>query len=366
MIEPPAQTSSASQNEQQLALRKAFVDSVRVPVEEETQVADARRTARRMALELNFAEPKLGKLGIVVTEAATNLLKHAVRGEILLRRVEEAGIAGVEILVLDRGHGIENVARALSEGYSIGNGSGSGLGAMMRQADVFDLHTTQGVGSAILIRIWQSPLPETRESWLDTGAVCVPKPGEVVSGDGWAVHQNRNRCLLMVADGLGHGPSAAQASLAAIETFNASREMDPAAIIERAHQNLRSTRGGAMSVMEILLDERRVTYAGIGNISAAIIGPDGPRRLTSLEGVVGEYFRTVRSFTNPLPEGAAVVMHSDGITSRWSLQQYPELHHRRASLLAGILYRDFRKQTDDATVLAARVGSPKQVREVPR
>ena len=47
-------------------------------------------------------------------------------------------------------------------------------------------------------------------------------------------------------------------------------------------------------------------------------------------------------------------MHSDGISARWSLDDYPGLVRRHPGVVAGLLYRDFQRESDDATVIVVR------------
>lgn len=97
-------------------------------------------------------------------------------------------------------------------------------------------------------------------------------------------------------------------------------------------------------------------FAGVGNISGSILGPDEGRSISmvSHNGIVGHTLRKVQEFTYEWPEGALLVMHSDGLTSHWRPRQYPGLASCHPGLVAGILYRDFNRGRDDVTVVAAR------------
>jgi hypothetical protein len=52
-------------------------------------------------------------------------------------------------------------------------------------------------------------------------------------------------------------------------------------------------------------------------------------------------------------------MHSDGISARWRLEAYEGLADAHPALIAGIIYRDFGRPRDDATVLVLTDGSQK-------
>ena len=103
-----------------------------VAVTDPSQVAEARRAGAVLARAVGFDEERAGRLALVVTESGTNLLRHAGGGHILLRAVDDHGAAAVDVLALDRGPGMTNVARCLEDGYSTAGGAGTGLGAMRR------------------------------------------------------------------------------------------------------------------------------------------------------------------------------------------------------------------------------------------
>src|SRR5262249_39774698 len=153
---------------------------------------------------------------LVVTEAASNLVKHAGGGEVLLRVLERAGVPGVEVLVLDQGPGMGDVSRCLAGGVSTAGTARHGLGAIARPAAAFDVHTAPGAGTALVARLWARPSRGPETSGPEVGVVCVPKPGQLVCGDAWAALERDGRPLILVADGLGHGTEAAEASLAAV------------------------------------------------------------------------------------------------------------------------------------------------------
>jgi anti-sigma regulatory factor (Ser/Thr protein kinase) len=319
-------------------------------VTEPSQVGEARRAAAALAARLGFGEQEAGKVALVVTEAATNLVKHAREGVILLRPLERGGATGVELLALDRGPGTADVSRWLSDGFSTAGTSGTGLGAITRLAAFADLHSTPEKGTALLARLWSRPPAEA--AGLRVGAVCVPVAGEEVCGDAWAVAQDAGRALVLVADGLGHGPQAAAAAQEAVRVFRDNAAGAPAEILQAIHLALRSTRGAAAAVAAVDRAGGAVVYAGVGNVSGMILAQEGSRSLVSHNGTLGHEARKFQEFASPFAEHATLVMHTDGLLSRWALDAYPGLARRDPALIAGILFRDFRRGRDDTTVLA--------------
>ncbi len=324
--------------------------SVAVPVNEASQVGEARRAAVGMADRLGFDEEGQGRVGVVTTEAATNLFKHAREGVVLLRALECGRSLGVEVLALDRGPGMADPARCMRDGYSTAGTPGNGLGAMARLSATLDLYSRVPSGTALVARLWADDAPGPGR-FLVAG-VSVPKAGESICGDSWAEAFEGGRALFLVADGLGHGPQAAEASLAAVRIFQERARLGPAGILQAAHAALRGTRGAAVAVAEIEAGE--VRFAGVGNIAGCVLSGDASRSMVSHNGIVGHEARRFQEFTYPFPPGAMLVMHSDGVVTRWGLNDSPGLAAHDPALVAGVLYRDFSRGRDDATVLVAR------------
>jgi anti-sigma regulatory factor (Ser/Thr protein kinase) len=324
------------------------------PVTETSHVGEARRRGAALAQRLGFDETGAGKAAIVVTEAATNLVKHGTQGELHLRPLERDGVGGLEVLALDRGPGMADLGRCLRDGFSTAGTSGTGLGAIARLSDFFDIHTAPQVGTALLARLWAWPVPGGEP---EVGAAHVAKPGEPVCGDGWAVEHLPGRVGVLVADGLGHGPIAADAAAQAVRVFRASFTLGPAAALRAMHDALRSTRGAAAAIADLDFAAGTLHYAGVGNISGTVLSGGASRSAVSHNGTLGHEARKFQEFAYDFPRDATLVMHSDGLTSHWNLDRYPGLLTRHPALLAGVLCRDFKRGRDDVTVVAVREGA---------
>lgn len=329
--------------------------SVAIPITDVTQVGEARRVAIAMSGLLGFDETQSAKVGIVVTEAAGNILKHARHGQLVLSPIESQTVGGIEISALDQGPGMANVSRCFNDGYSTAGTPGNGLGAIARLATNYDVHSAVGVGTAVLARFWSAPLPPSVLALgLEHGALSVPKAGEECCGDSWALDQQPGRSLLMMVDGLGHGVYAAEAAREAVRAFQQNVHRRPGAILEAAHGALRGSRGAAMAVAELDLDQGSIRYAGIGNISTVLVSPVGHASFVSHNGIVGHQARKFQEFTYSWHPEGTVIMHSDGLGTQWRLEDYPGLITRDPGLVAAVLYRDFTRGRDDVTVLVAR------------
>jgi hypothetical protein len=245
---------------------------------------------------------------------------------------------------------MSDVARCLADGYSTAGSPGTGLGAISRLATTFEIYSRPGAGTVLVARLWAGRPAEAEGGGAEAGAVCLPKRGEEVSGDAWGVARDGDRAALIVADGLGHGPLAAEAARAAVKVFAESAALPPADVLRAAHGALRSTRGAAVAIAEVDFAARAVRYAGVGNVSGAILAGGRTRQMVSHNGTLGLEARRVQEFVYPFPPGARLVMHSDGLATHWRADAYPGLWHRNPSLVAGVLYRDFTRGRDDVTV----------------
>jgi anti-sigma regulatory factor (Ser/Thr protein kinase) len=330
-----------------------------IPVADVSQIGEARRAAQRLAAAEQLNETDSGRVAVVATELATNLVRHARGGgEILLyahggRDGEEAG---VEVMAIDRGPGMTDLSRCFSDGFSTGGTAGQGLGAVRRMSDRSDVFSSVE-GTVIWARVnaasnGGSPRPAASLAW---GCVSVAAPGEDVCGDGWrlSVNDDDGRLTLLIVDGLGHGPSANEAAQRACELFDGNTTASPHALVEAAHTRLSGTRGAAVAIASIDPSAGKLAYAGVGNIAGTLISsPDARRGLFSHNGTVGHQVRKVQEFEYPWTPASVLIMHSDGLQTRWNLANYPGLIRRHPAVIAGVLYRDFKRGRDDLTVVA--------------
>lgn len=323
-------------------------------IEEPSQIAAARRAAAQLAEHLGFSESDAGRVALVATELATNLLKHGGGGEILVRVAEAGAISGVELLAVDRGPGIANLGQSMRDGFSTAGSCGGGLGAIFRLAQQFDVYSSTGRGTAIVARLW--PQPDLAGlSGGGHGAVCKPHPQESCCGDDWGLKRYSTGSVCLVADGLGHGPSARAAAAQAVDILLSHALCPPQEIVGRAHDALRSTRGAAVAVAQLDHERQQLRYCGVGNIAAAIVDENGHgRQLVSRNGTAGIGAPKIMEFTYPWTSSGLLIMHSDGLKQNWDLSAYPGLGRRDPSLIAGVLYRDFNRGNDDVTVLAVK------------
>ncbi|WP_267425909.1 SpoIIE family protein phosphatase [Methylobacterium sp. GC_Met_2] len=328
---------------------------ISIAVTEASGVAEARRRATGVAQALGFETTAAGRVAIVATELATNLVKYATGGEMLIGTFEDDTGTGVEILALDRGAGVSNVADALRDGHSTGGSPGTGLGAVKRQSEAFDIAAWPGRGLAVLARVAAAPRPPGASLPVPRwGAVAVPLRGETANGDAYCIRRRGDGWTALVVDGLGHGLQAAQASEAAVRVFREHEHESPGCIVTAIHAGLGHTRGAAVSVARYEPGRGTLVFSGIGNVAGAIVTDGVVKRLVSLSGTAGLVARRIQEFEYPFMSRSLLMMCSDGIGTNWTLDDYPGLAAAHPGLVAGVLYRDFARARDDATVLVVR------------
>jgi len=317
-----------------------------------SDVAAVRRIGQKLADALGFNETRAGQLALIITEAATNILKHAGEGEMHIGPAQSPAGIGIDVLALDKGPGIVDLAGSLVDGVSTAGTAGTGLGALRRLSDEFDVYSTGGDGAAFFMRLWRDT-PGPGACGVEVGALWTPIKGEEACGDGWAVSCDREGATLLAADGLGHGPDAARAANAAIGALEKRGAQGAGELVHAAHEALRPTRGAALAAARIDFDADELRFAGVGNIGAVAIG-DSRRALVSHNGIVGHNLRKVQEFTVPFEQGALCIMYSDGVQTQWDLDKYPGLQGRSPTLIAALLMRDYIRGRDDAMVLVVR------------
>jgi anti-sigma regulatory factor (Ser/Thr protein kinase) len=321
------------------------------PVADRSQVAGARRLVVGLARQIGLHPSRIDQVAIIVTELATNLLKHGGGGYIHASACDDAGGAGLEMLALDCGKGMVDHVRCMEDGYSSAGSPGTGLGAIARLSDAMQIYSRPGQGCAVMVRLFGGPA-SVKSALL--GATFAPYPGELMSGDSWASSETANGRTVMLVDGSGHGVEAAGAAAAAVQTFHQHAAAGCEDLVAHMHRALAPTRGAALAVARIDATAGVIRFVGLGNISATLMSDGKSRHMVSLNGTAGHVAHRIREFTYDFVADPLVIMHSDGLTTRWDLVAYPGLVARHPALIAGVLLRDHRRGRDDASVVAMR------------
>ena len=311
-----------------------------IRIDDRSAIGEARRVSSQIAERARIKQADRGRVPLIVTELATNLLLYAQNGEIVVGMLPAEAGPGVEISAIDHGPGISDVQRCLTDGYSTHGTRGCGLGAVQRLSSEFDIYSTRPGGTVVVSRVRDRAPGFPGEPQFS--AISVPFAGETECGDMWCIRWKGGRLAAVVIDGLGHGPHAAAAARQAVEVFDQRPFDRPIGYLEAAHQALRSSRGAAIAAARVELSSHQVCYAGIGNIEGRLLDSKqgGSKPLLSYNGIIGGQYRKLQEFQYQWNENDLLVMHSDGISARWKLNEYPGLLRADSRIIAAVLYRD--------------------------
>jgi serine phosphatase RsbU (regulator of sigma subunit) len=257
------------------------------------------------------------------------------------------------VLGIDQGPGMADIDRCMRDGFSTGGTAGTGLGAVARLSSTFDIYSMPAQGTVLMSRT-AMPSSAPRKATVQLGAICVAVDGEIECGDNWCVVDGATGVSMLIADGLGHGAGAATASKAAVRAFLSGPLETPSKVMTTLHGVVSGTRGAAAACALLHPDAATIDYAGVGNICGCVVIDGKQRGMASHNGTLGLKLPRTQQFEYRWPPDSCVVMHSDGLSARWNLGMYPGLVRHHPATIAGVLYRDFARKRDDATVVVVR------------
>ncbi|HTZ45379.1 MAG TPA: SpoIIE family protein phosphatase [Jatrophihabitans sp.] len=319
-------------------------------VDSESAAGAVRRAAVRLATRLGYTETRVAEVAIVASEATSNIWRHAGAGAVALQVVVRGEDAGLRLSAIDRGPGMADLRRSAADGSSTRGTLGVGIGAIDRLSSALDVSSHPGHGTVLVAELWPEQPPTGA---FELAALTRPIDGEEECGDVVGARETDGHLVVLLADGLGHGPLAAVSARGALAAFHDSESTDPGELITRMHRAIGHTRGAAVAVASVD-PAGELAFAGVGNISAMI--DDGERRHAGLSqpGIVGHNVSRVRQHRLTLASGSLLVLHSDGMKENWNLRDVPGLGRRSAAAIAATLLRDAGTRPDDASVLVAR------------
>lgn len=326
-----------------------------VEVNHDSSVGEARRAARTMAADLGFGPEASEEIAIAVTELATNLIKHARGGTLTLTPLSEGGRIGLEVESRDSGPGIADVEQALGDRYSTARSRGTGLGAVNRLMDELDIVSRRGSGTRIVCRKWlREHQPSARPCPLAFGVATRPRPSEKLNGDAFVVVRWAESVLVGIIDGLGHGQFAHRAAQTARQYVETHFDLPLEQIFRGTGRACRATRGVVMALARFDWGQGRLVFASVGNIAARVFPPSEASRFVVRRGVIGLNAPRAVVTEQPWPLDHVLVLHSDGVSTRWGWNDLPGWMSRPAVAMAQDLLQAKAKDEDDATVIVVR------------
>ncbi len=186
---------------------------------------------------------------------------------------------------------------------------------------------------------------------IQIGVFSRPHPKELLNGDGYFYKYYDDVLVAAVIDGLGHGQGANKATTAAIDYLENNGHKLITPLLQGMNESLRDTRGIVISLLRFEYASRKIIYAGVGNIVARVIYPDGIK-FFSLNGIIGQNLRKVREIVIPSAETFFFILHSDGIVSKFNHREIDT--SLSVQVIAEQTVQNFARPNDDATVMVLR------------
>jgi len=322
-----------------------------------SEAAEARRTAKTMALSVGFDEKTCEEIVIVISELAANLVKHTQNGTLTLTPLDENGHPGLKIESRDTGPGIPDPEQAVADGYSTTGSLGYGLGTVNRLMDEFDITSDIGknAGTYIACTRWlRSEKPCVKTCPFDIGAETRAHPKMDINGDAYVIKKWDENLLTGIIDGLGHGQFAHRASEKARQYVESHFDQSLEEIFRGVERSCRATRGVVMALAKFDWGREKLTYASLGNIEAKFSGCAEPMNFIIRRGIIG-----VKSVKPVVTEhtwrvGSLMALYSDGIRSHWRWDDFPVLMKEPAAAIAQNLLKSLARDNDDATIVIVK------------
>ena len=185
---------------------------------------------------------------------------------------------------------------------------------------------------------------------MDIGTANRPADGETVSGDAFLVLERSLRTLIVVVDGLGHGPHAALAADTLCKYVEEHADEPLEMLLRGADRAVASTRGAAVMIARVDQETATLDVAGVGNVALRSWSKERIQPLPA-RGVLGRGLRAVRIFRYGLVAGDMFALYSDGISGSFDIDT---IKHQSASAIAKNVVDVHRKSHDDATCVIVR------------
>ena len=327
-------------------------------IDDRSLIAFIKREIHNLALQLGFTPHRAAETDIIVAELTSNLIKYANGGELLYRAHIDGEYNEIEIYCLDKGVGFDNVSKIMNDGYSSSNTLGHGLGSIKRLSNDFQIYSMKNWGCVQYVKICEKPdlILSSIKNGLNTETIAVNYPGEKLCGDGYYIKQTNKGFQIFVGDGLGHGESANEAVEAAIKAFRQSGESDPTAILRDIHTKVKKTRGLVATIASVDYKSNVWNICGIGNINTRIYNGLENKTYTPYNGIIGHNIpRTLNNTIVPYKKHQIIIMHSDGLRTRWNLNELTSIFKQSPGIIASALYKENIRGTDDATILVGKI-----------
>ncbi|USZ72470.1 ATP-binding protein [Natronosalvus halobius] len=334
-------------------------DEASIPISKQADVILAGRRAKPILAAFELDESTVEEVVLVIHELASNIVKHAGEGTITLVPKSSDDYRGIEIHAEDSGPGIGDVDRAIVDGYSTVGSLGSGLGAVDRLMDEFEVvpRPDSHAGTHIVAKRDFQPRARSQKPFpLTFGAATRPRSRGDPNGDAFVIKRWGDNALVGVIDGLGHGQDAHTAAAAAKRYVTGHFDQSLTAIFRGVERVCSRTRGVVMALARFDWTKETISYASVGNISHKVEAPV-PLQFVTRRGVLGNDAPEPLIRENEWDPEYALALYSDGVRSLWKWDEFVHLVDEPSSTLAHRLLAELADENDDATVLVVTRGS---------
>ena len=362
----------------------AGVQRQRIHVAAEADVYNAAMLVYALVQQAGARALLATEAATVVSELGMNIVKYAGRGSMTLS-LQDGPRAYVEVLAEDRGPGIANLDLALTEHYSSRGTLGLGLSGVRRMSDEFDIRSAPDAGTSVRARRWlqetavpraaPAPAPAAAPALVPTDATTAAQPpaaagtqpggwqmaqakrpcyGDVVSGDGCVLQAVPHGIVAAILDVLGHGAEAHRLARHCERWLAAHAHADLVGLAMALHAEVRGSLGLALTLAFVDQQTQGMVVTGIGNTRLFCLRAPG-LCIDAQPGIVGgRSMPRLRPTRVQLAPHDTLLMATDGINERLTLQELMPLRHLGVQPLAQQVLREHGKEHDDATCMVLR------------
>ena len=321
------------------------------------EITLAKRKTRALALKIGFNKNEADEISIVITELGTNIIKHTKRGIITIIQVASRSKNGIQIEAKDNGSGFDDLEKAMINGYSTFNTLGCGMGTINHIMDELEITSDRKDGGYIITKKWIKPetVSGKQKCPFEFGAATRMHPKMSVNGDTFVIKQWENNSLVAVVDGVGHGMLANRSALKARNYIENHYDQPLTEIFRGASVACRSTTTGVvMAIATFDWVTSVIKFASVGNIETRIHNKTTPISFGLRRGVVGFKMPKILVNNEKWENGSIMIMHSDGLSTRWDWRTVLPFTTQSSTKLAQHLHRTLSKDNDDSTVMVIK------------
>lgn len=328
------------------------------PTRTESSLILLRSKLAAIARRLGINDLKRENMLLVASELVSNNVKHA-GGRGLVQVWQQPG-GVLDLLSLDYGPGIQNLAQAEVDGYSSSSTLGKGLGAIRRLSDESYIYTQP---AAPQIKKWSGTIMLARFHYRDEieeicpgfnfGIFSRSLSDERYNGDRIYLHYKGRVLRWLHLDGLGHGEEAkaATADLGGYLDGHAT----PQTVMAMVDRQLVNTRGAVAVTGEIDLAKNQLSMLGVGDMHAHVYSREQIQHIAFAPGILGREHRKADLAESEFGKKNVVVTASDGIRRNWDTENFTGLFNQHPQLIAYALGNIMGRISDDQSIYVAGV-----------